>query len=228
MDIPLTALIFLLAGATVLALLSAFTRSAPKERRGLEGLKDLSGSPDAFVEGAGSRREALGRASREWRRFETYRSLEQTLERAGWKAALRRIGGRSSYGEMVHALAALHAQVFLLPPTLQVKTYIEHCDLVVCPFKVQHAAKAAIEAQALGRPAVLYDGDEAREYVRDGETGILVPGGDIPALARALDRLVEEDDVRIRMGRAGAAFVRQRFDRDTQMAALAKHLFMKD
>ena len=84
MDKALTILIFLLACGTFYALLSAFIRPERGQRQGLSALKGPSGSPEAFVEGASSRREALGRASRQWRRFDTYRSLEQTLERAGW------------------------------------------------------------------------------------------------------------------------------------------------
>ncbi|HEY3415008.1 MAG TPA: type II secretion system F family protein [Armatimonadota bacterium] len=84
MDKTLTILIFLLACGTFYALITAFMRKEPAQRQGLEALKGPSGSPEAFVEGASSRREALGRASRQWRRFDQYRSLEQTLERAGW------------------------------------------------------------------------------------------------------------------------------------------------
>lgn len=84
MDIAYTILIFVLACGTFYALLMAFNRSEPRQRQGLGGLKGPSGSPEAFVEGASSPRAAFGKASRQWRRFDTYRSLEQTLERAGW------------------------------------------------------------------------------------------------------------------------------------------------
>jgi glycosyltransferase involved in cell wall biosynthesis len=45
---------------------------------------------------------------------------------------------------------------------------------------------AAVEAQAAGRPVVAADAGGARETVIDGETGVLVPPGDIVALSEAI------------------------------------------
>jgi glycosyltransferase involved in cell wall biosynthesis len=44
----------------------------------------------------------------------------------------------------------------------------------------------AVEAQAAGRPVVAADGGGVRETVVPGETGVLVPPGDVDALAEAL------------------------------------------
>jgi glycosyltransferase involved in cell wall biosynthesis len=51
---------------------------------------------------------------------------------------------------------------------------------------VEEFGITAVEAQASGRPVVAIDAGGARETVVDGETGLLVPDGDLDALADAL------------------------------------------
>lgn len=51
---------------------------------------------------------------------------------------------------------------------------------------VEEFGIAAVEAQAAGRPVVATAAGGALETVIDGETGVLVPDGDVAALARAL------------------------------------------
>jgi glycosyltransferase involved in cell wall biosynthesis len=41
-----------------------------------------------------------------------------------------------------------------------------------------------------------------RDLVKDGETGLLVPTGDPKALRAAIDRLLADEDLRRRLGRA--------------------------
>jgi glycosyltransferase involved in cell wall biosynthesis len=48
--------------------------------------------------------------------------------------------------------------------------------------------------------------------VADGATGLLVPAGEPAALARALARLLDDRALRERMGAAGRARARDRFD----------------
>jgi len=66
-----------------------------------------------------------------------------------------------------------------------------------------------IEAAACGTPTVASDSPGLRESVRDGETGILVPHGDIDALADRVSRLLENAELRETMGTAARAWARQ-------------------
>ncbi|MGW5475250.1 stealth conserved region 3 domain-containing protein [Streptomyces sp. NPDC004008] len=64
------------------------------------------------------------------------------------------------------------------------------------------------EAHAAGVPVVSYDSPNGpREVVIDGRTGILVPPGDTDALASALLLLIENTELRERMGAAALASV---------------------
>lgn len=60
---------------------------------------------------------------------------------------------------------------------------------------------AAMEAAGCGTPTVASDSPGLRDSVRDGETGVLVPHGDVPALAAALSRLLGDAGLREEMGR---------------------------
>ena len=138
-----------------------------------------------------------------------------------WKIVVKRLLRRISYAEKIDRLAKISNQIFLLPPTLHMKAYMQQCNVLVAPFIMPHAAKAALEAQLTGHPAVLYDGPETREYVQHEKTGFIVPHGDIRQLAKALDRLAQHPEEAGRMGAAGVEFIRERFDRAQNMEKIS-------
>jgi lipopolysaccharide/colanic/teichoic acid biosynthesis glycosyltransferase/glycosyltransferase involved in cell wall biosynthesis len=72
--------------------------------------------------------------------------------------------------------------------------------------------RSAIEAAAMGKPLVLTDVRGCREVARDGVEGLLVPVRDAAALARAIARLVDDRDLRARLGEAARRRALERFD----------------
>lgn len=57
-----------------------------------------------------------------------------------------------------------------------------------------------IEAMACGVPGVCFDFKcGPKDIIRDGENGLTVPEGDVPALARAMERLMRDEDLRAQM-----------------------------
>ena len=76
---------------------------------------------------------------------------------------------------------------------------------------------ALIEAQAYGVPAVSFDCQcGPKEVIVNGQTGLLVPEGDVEALAQALLQLIRHPEEREQMG-AEAARLASRFDFETIM-----------
>lgn len=69
----------------------------------------------------------------------------------------------------------------------------------------------AIEALAADRPVVATRAGGTGTVVRDGESGYLVPVGDVAALAERLTQLAQDPQLRSRLGRAGGEDVRARF-----------------
>ena len=63
-----------------------------------------------------------------------------------------------------------------------------------------------LEAAACATPVVASNSPGIRESVRDGETGYLVPHGDLAAMATAIDRLAASRDLVERLGIAARAF----------------------
>jgi glycosyltransferase involved in cell wall biosynthesis len=80
-----------------------------------------------------------------------------------------------------------------------------------------------LEAAACGTPVVASDSPGLRESVRDGETGYLVPHGDIAAMAARLQRLADSPDLVRRLGADGRRFA-ETFTWDRAAAETAAHL----
>ncbi|HEV2472441.1 MAG TPA: glycosyltransferase, partial [Chthonomonadales bacterium] len=74
---------------------------------------------------------------------------------------------------------------------------------------------AAIEAMAAERPVVASNTGGLPETVRDGETGILAPPGDVEALSAALAALLEDPALSARLGRAGRLRAIEQYDANT-------------
>jgi glycosyltransferase involved in cell wall biosynthesis len=68
-----------------------------------------------------------------------------------------------------------------------------------------------IEAMACGTPVIATRFGSVPEVVVDGETGLLVPPGDVAALRAALERLLGDADLRRRLGAAARERIRERF-----------------
>jgi glycosyltransferase involved in cell wall biosynthesis len=64
------------------------------------------------------------------------------------------------------------------------------------------------------RPVVAAAGGALLEFVSDGETGLLVPPRDAPALRAAVERLLGDRELRERLGAAARNRARERFGWD--------------
>jgi glycosyltransferase involved in cell wall biosynthesis len=85
-------------------------------------------------------------------------------------------------------------------------------DVVVLPsIAGEGLPRALLEGGLLGRPVIGTRLSGTPEIVQEGVTGLMVPPGDVPALAAAMERLAADAELRQRMGMAAAARVAQCF-----------------
>lgn len=88
-------------------------------------------------------------------------------------------------------------------------------DVVVCASDFESYGKANLEAMACGKPVVSTRQGGPSETVVNGETGFLVDAGDAGGLAMQVIRLLQDDDMRQQMGRAGREHILKHFSADT-------------
>jgi len=85
-------------------------------------------------------------------------------------------------------------------------------DVFVLPSRFEGMPTVLVESLAAGRASVATNVSGNPEIVHDGETGLLVPPDNPRALADAIIRLLDDAALRDRLGSAGRAYVRGRFD----------------
>jgi N-acetyl-alpha-D-glucosaminyl L-malate synthase BshA len=91
-------------------------------------------------------------------------------------------------------------------------------DLFLLPSDTESFGLAALEALACEVPVVATTVGGIPEVVTDGETGYLRPVGDVDGMAAAALRLLQDEDLRRRFGRAGRERAIQVFSQDAVVA----------
>lgn len=133
---------------------------------------------------------------------------------------------RDNIEEKIQALG-IGGHVHLLGLRRDIVNVLQSLDLFVLPTHQEALGTALIEAAALGLAAVASNVDGVPEAVVDGETGLLVPVMDSPALASAICNLLADDEKRSAMGKVAFARVQQLYSRETMarnMIALYRRL----
>ncbi|MBL6751449.1 MAG: glycosyltransferase family 4 protein [Nevskia sp.] len=125
------------------------------------------------------------------------------------------IAGDGRLDVPVRALAAqlgIGDAVRLLPFRPDIAPVHHAADVLVHPATGSEALGLVIwEAMACGKPVIASRLDGIPEAFVEERHGLLVPPGDVPALAAAMLRLGADPALRARMGQAAAAYVEQEF-----------------
>lgn len=93
-------------------------------------------------------------------------------------------------------------------------------DALVLPSWIEGLPLVVLEAMAQAKPVVATAVGGTPEAVVDGETGLLVPPRDPEALSVALARLLDDEQIRRRLGEAGRKRVDAHFRADTTAARI--------
>jgi glycosyltransferase involved in cell wall biosynthesis len=98
----------------------------------------------------------------------------------------------------------------LVPPE-DVASYIQAMEVVVHTSLREGIARVIPQAGAVGKPVVTYELDGAPEVVREGDSGYLVPPGDVEGVARRTLELLRDPSLREQMGARGRAFAAEHY-----------------
>ena len=94
----------------------------------------------------------------------------------------------------------------------EVAELIASADILVLPSFAENLPVSVIEGMAAGLAIVATPVGAVEDIIVDGETGLLVPPGDVEALTLALTRLVESPQLRAQLGSNAVAVHRARLD----------------
>lgn len=107
----------------------------------------------------------------------------------------------------------------ILGPRHDVADLLAAADVWTMPSLREALPMSLLEAMICGTPVVASRVGGIPEAVRDGVEGLLVPPGDVDALADALRRLLTDAELRRRVGEAGRARAAADFGLDAMTAA---------
>ena len=93
-------------------------------------------------------------------------------------------------------------------------------DVFVLPTRADSHSLASLEAMAMGLPVITTPVGGIVDIVNDGETGLLVPTDDLPALTDRLRLLLQNPELRFQLGRNGRAHVERTFNLERNAAKI--------
>ena len=85
-------------------------------------------------------------------------------------------------------------------------------DIFVFPGIEESLGMVFLEAQSCGLPVIAFENGGVPEVVKQGETGLLVPLYSLDAFIQAIERLLDNRDLRLEMGLAAKSYVRSNHD----------------
>ncbi|MGH6888687.1 MAG: glycosyltransferase [Rhizomicrobium sp.] len=108
--------------------------------------------------------------------------------------------------------------------TDEVAKFVADGDIFVLPSFQEDFPLAILDAMASGMPIVASAIDGPKDFLKDGETALLVPPNEPQALARALEHLCRDAELRERLGRAARVAAANSYGFDTIGARLSTTL----
>ena len=97
---------------------------------------------------------------------------------------------------------------------------LQATDVMALPSRTDSFGIVYLEAWALGKPVIGARAGAVPDVIDDGEDGLLVPFGDVTELAEALRVLLDDADLRVKLGRRGQEKVTEKYQWDRQYARL--------
>ena len=132
------------------------------------------------------------------------------------------VAGEASYGEEAYHDGIVHyARELDLAETVlfagfrrDIPALLNAMDVFIFPSRAEGFGATVIEAMAMGVACVSTRSDGTLDTVEDGVTGLVFQGGDAEGLARSVESLLTDEQLRARIAENGCRQARERFNLD--------------
>lgn len=128
-------------------------------------------------------------------------NLETQIAQAGLQGRIRLVGFRAP---------------------METLSIVKTCDVFVMPSHSEATPIALLEAAAMGRPILATRVGGIPDLVSDDEQALLIPPGDVSALATGLSRLIDNPQLAARLGVAAQRRMRKDFSLQTMVDATTR------
>ena len=119
------------------------------------------------------------------------------------------------------AAAGLSDRLHLAEETTEIADWYRSVDLYVAPSRTEGFGLTPLEAMASGAPAIAGDVGAYPELIVQGETGAVVPTGDLAAYVAAIEPYLADPSLVRRHGANALAHVRAHFDIGNEVSGLS-------
>lgn len=147
---------------------------------------------------------SIGRLSNKQKRYDILLQAFKQFARYNQKYKLE-IFGDGEDESTIHMWTkefGLESKVFFGGKTKRPLDAMNNADIFLITSDYEGISNALLEAMAIGMPVVTTDSSPggARMLIEDGENGLIVPCGDIIGIARSLDKMANDYNLRCRCG----------------------------
>jgi len=103
--------------------------------------------------------------------------------------------------------------------TDEVPALLNASDIFVLPSRWEGFGLSAAEAMATGLPVIATKVPGLTELIIDGKTGLLIESEDVEALVLAIEKLIDDEAMRVSLGSAARQRVQEKFSIDMSIVA---------
>jgi glycosyltransferase involved in cell wall biosynthesis len=115
-----------------------------------------------------------------------------------------------------------HERIILAGPVNDPAPYYALADFLILPSHREGLPTVVLEGHAAGKPVIGAAATGIVDLLVDGQTGLLFPVGDAPALAEAMATIVEDKLLAGKLARAGQEQVKRKFRQEVIWSALRR------
>lgn len=99
--------------------------------------------------------------------------------------------------------------------THHVEQYLSAMDCCILPSYREGFGMSVVEAEAMGVPVIVSNIPGPIDAMKENETGLIVEKKDVLSLNRAMNRLLKDKDLCIKLGKNSVKFARENFNQQT-------------